>query len=124
MRTMARAIAAFIASGRALFGLGLLVAPAAVARRWLGEEAQRPATVELLRGLGARDLVLGAGALANLREGGSPAPWIAAAALADGADAVAAVAVGDAIPPAGRWATIVLAGGLAVAGVALARTLD
>jgi hypothetical protein len=124
MRAMPRAIAAAIAAGRALFGIALLIAPGPVAQRWLGSEADRPAAQELLRGIGARDLVLGTGALVNLREGGSPAPWVAAAALADGADAVAAVAVGDGIPKAGRWATIVVAGALAMAGAALARALD
>ncbi len=121
---MPRAVAAFIAVGRVLFGAGLLAAPEPIARGWLGDEAQRPAAVELLRGIGARDLVLGAGVLVNLREGGSPTPWIAAAAVADAADAVAAVAVGDGIPATGRWATIVLAGTLAGAGAALVLTLD
>ena len=121
---MPRTVASVIAAGRVLFGIGLLAAPAAVARGWLGEEAGRPAAVELLRGLGARDVVLGAGALVNLRDGGSPAPWIAAGAAADTVDMVAAVAVGDGIPPAGRWATIALATAAAVAGAAVAATLD
>jgi hypothetical protein len=124
MRAMSRAIAAFIAAGRALLGVGLLAAPGPVARRWLGAEADRPAVVELLRGIGARDLALGAGALVNLRDGGSAVPWVAAGAVADAADAVAAIAVGDAIPGGGRWGTVALAGVSAAAGVALALTLD
>ena len=68
--------------------------------------------------------MLGAGALASLRENRSPAPWVAAAAVADGADAIAALAVGDAIPASGRWATVVLAGALAGMGLIVAQTLE
>jgi hypothetical protein len=121
---MPRVAAAAIAAGRVLFGLGLFAAPAAVARGWLGTEASRPAAAELLRGLGARDVVLGVGALVNLRDGGSPAPWIAAGAAADAADAVAAIVVGDAIPATGRWATIAIATGAALTGAAVVAALD
>jgi hypothetical protein len=124
MRAMPRAIAALIAAGRALLGLALLAAPRRAAQGWLGAEAQRPAVVELLRGIGARDLVLGAGVLATLRDGADPVPWMAAAALADAADAAAALAVGDGIPPGGRWATVAIAGGAALAGAVIVLSYD
>jgi hypothetical protein len=121
---MSRAVAAVISAGRVALGLALLAAPRRAARGWLGDESQRPATIELVRGIGARDLVLGAGVLANLRDGGSPGPWVAAALIADVADAGAAIAVGDGIPARGRWATAAIAGACAAAGAAVLATLD
>lgn len=105
--------ARLVAAGRIGFGLALLAAPARVTSLWLGDDAARTATHVVTRGLGARDLVLGAGALAvpesQLR------PWVAAAIVADTADLVATVTAADALPLAGR----ILVGALASGGAAL-----
>lgn len=116
------ATARAIAAGRVLIGAGLLAAPGTVAARWLGADAQRGATQSALRGLGARDLALGAGVLASLGDGRAR-PWVAAGVLADGADLAAAALAGDAIPSGGRAITVALAGGATVAGVWLLTAL-
>jgi hypothetical protein len=59
-----------IALGRVALGAGLLLAPAAVARPWIGAAADRPGTQVVLRGFGARDVVLGGIAL-HLAGGGA-----------------------------------------------------
>jgi hypothetical protein len=102
-----------VALGRIGFGLALVLAPGTVTAGWLGEDSARAGTQVATRGLGARDIALGAGALvaprAQLR------PWMAAAILADAADLVSTVGAGSGIPLAGR----VLVGALASGGVAL-----
>jgi hypothetical protein len=101
-----------IAAGRIGFGLALIVSPGRLTASWLGGDAGRPGTRVVTRWLGARDLALGAGALAvpdsQLR------PWVAAAIVADTADLVATVVAGDSLPLAGR----VLVGAVASGGAA------
>lgn len=105
--------ARLIAAGRVGFGVALILAPQRVTAPWLGRDARRAGTQVISRGLGARDLVLGAGALvtpeAQLR------PWVAAALVADTTDLMAAVAAGDSLPLTGRM----LVGAVASAGAAL-----
>jgi len=102
-----------VAAGRIGFGVALILRPGRVTAPWLGRDAGRAGTRVVTRGLGARDLALGAGALAvseaQLR------PWVAAAIVADTADLVATVAAGDSLPLAGR----LLVGAVASAGAAL-----
>jgi hypothetical protein len=106
-------IARLVAAGRIGFGVGLVLAPGRLTAPWLGDDAGRLGTQVVTRGLGARDLALGAGALAvpesELR------PWVAAAIVADAADLLATVAAGDSLPRAGR----VLVGSIASGGVVL-----
>jgi hypothetical protein len=108
--------ARLVAAGRIGFGLALIVSPERVTTLWLGGDAARAGTRVATRGLGARDLALGAGVLAvpesQLR------PWVAAAILADTADLIATVAAGDSLPLAGR----LLVGAVASGGVALGVT--
>src|SRR5690348_3196056 len=47
---------------RIVYGVGLLVAPAPLTRRWLGSAADTAPTQVPLRGLGTREAVLHAGA--------------------------------------------------------------
>ena len=106
-------VARLVAAGRVGFGLALLAIPERVTGPWLGKDAARVGTQVVTRGLGARDVALGAGALivpsAQLR------PWVAAAIVADAADLAGTLAAGDALPGSGR----VLVGSVAAAGVVL-----
>ena len=52
----------------------------------------------MIRGLGARDLALGIGALHALRSAGAQRPWFAAHALADGVDLAATLSARTALP--------------------------
>jgi hypothetical protein len=105
--------ARLVAAGRVGFGVTLILAPERLTAPWLGKDAGRAGTKVVSRGLGARDLALGAGALAvsdaQLR------PWVAAGIVADAADLTATLAVGDSLPLAGR----VIVGAVASAGIAL-----
>jgi len=106
-------IARLVAAGRVGFGVALTLTPERVTTPWLGSDAARPATRVASRGLGARDLALGAGAVAAT--GADLRLWVAAGIVADTADLVATVAAGDSLPLTGR----VLVGAVASGGAAL-----
>ena len=107
--------------GRAAIGAALVVAPQAVGERWIGAQAATPSGQIALRALGARDLVLGLGAMraARRREAGAVAAWCLALAACDAVDGVATAAGREEIPNAGV-PTMALAFGAAVAGIVLA----
>jgi len=105
--------ARLVAAGRIGFGLALIVSPERMTALWLGGDAGRAGTRVVTRGLGARDLALGAGVLAAAES--ELRPWVAAAILADTADLIATVAAGDSLPLVGR----LLVGTVASGGVAL-----
>jgi hypothetical protein len=115
-------IARLVAAGRMGFGVALTLTPERVTTPWLGSAAARPATRVVTRGLGARDLALGAGALAagatgatGRARGADLQRWVAAGIVADAADLAATVAAGDSLPLRGR----VLVGAVAGGGAAL-----
>jgi hypothetical protein len=119
MLSTRRLITAF-ALGRLAFGLGLMARPENVASGWIGKDAQRGAVKIVLRGLGARDVALSAGALAALGEEDRLAHWIAAAIGCDLSDVVSTLAAPpDALPGNARWGTVALGGGAALTGALL-----
>ena len=122
VRTGATAIAA----ARTAIGVVAIAAPTLVTRPWLGPD-RGPAVRVLGRALGGRDLALGLGALAALRQppagprpAGHPGLWIGVGALADATDVLATVAAWKELPPVSRWLVATSAGGAAVAGAAVA----
>jgi hypothetical protein len=119
-----RHAAAGFGIGRALFGLGFLLAPRQGGRLWVGEAGTRPQAALGFRSIGVRDLALGAGAaLATLRGGDDAPAWFAAMAIADLGDvAGTAIASGD-IPRRSRDVTFAIAGGSALAAGAFAVAL-
>lgn len=116
-----RALIAALALGRIAFGAGLLAAPARVAQGWIGDDAARAPVQVAVRALGARDVALSAGALALAGDGAKARPWLLAAAACDCVDLAATLAAGDTLAPRARIGTALLAGGSALAGIALAR---
>jgi hypothetical protein len=118
-------LTALVAVGRLAFGVGLIAVPARVAAGWLGDDAERPATQVAIRGLGARDIALSAGALNALGDKARLRRWVLAAAACDLADVAIALATpSDALPANARWGTVALGGGSAVAGLLLYAALD
>jgi len=112
------------ALGRLAFGAGLVAAPERVASGWVGRIAGRDAVKVVVRGLGARDVALSAGALWALADDHRLAPWIAVTIACDVSDVAAALAApSGALPPNARWGTVALGGGAALAGAALLREL-
>ena len=91
-----------LSAARAALGALLFLVPGAVGRAWLGPAARLPATKVALRSMGARDAVLGAGALLALRRGRPVRGWLEAGAASDLADLVGTLLAGDRIPALGR----------------------
>jgi hypothetical protein len=94
----ARTAARMLALGRIAAGLGLLVAPPLVSGAWTGRHAGNAHAKVLGRALGARDLVIGLGALAALGGRGAATPWLLAGLVADTTDFVVTVAERDDLP--------------------------
>ena len=122
----ARTGATAIAAARTAIGVVAVAAPTLVTRPWLGPD-RGPAVRVLGRALGGRDIALGLGALAALRQppagpppAGHPGLWIGVGALADATDVLATVAAWKELPPVSRWLVATSAGGAAVAGAAVA----
>jgi uncharacterized protein (DUF1501 family) len=84
-----RSLALGLAANRVLFGTAFLVAPERAARSWIGRAAASAGGGVMVRAAGARDLALGAGALAALRGSADARPWLAAHLVSDAADAAA-----------------------------------
>ena len=120
-----RALATVVAVARVGIGAALLVAPARLGRPWLGAAAETGGGGVAVRGLGARDLVVGALTTTALggRGGPSGAPaLVAASACCDLADGVALHLARNDVPGLGR-ATGAGAFASALLGFALARRL-
>jgi hypothetical protein len=118
-RRQARSCALALAYGRIVIGTGALVAPGRVLRPWLGPDAGVPAVGVVSRGLGARDVALGLGAILAMRHRAPARGWIEAGGLADGGDLVATLVAFGRLPRRGRWA-VAAAAATAVAAARLA----
>jgi hypothetical protein len=116
-----------VAAARVALGLVALARPSVPARPWVGASADELGAEVFGRALGGRDLALGLGALAALRQApsGSPAAsaWCAAGALADALDVATTVAAWPRLPRFTRWLVAASAGGAAVVGAAGAGAL-
>ena len=120
-----RNLTAAFALGRLAFGAGLIASPEKVASGWLGADAQRGPVRIAVRGLGARDIALSAGALATLRDTDALRLWLAGGVLSDLCDVLATlVTPGGVLPGNARWGTVALGGGSALAGAALIAAID
>jgi hypothetical protein len=123
-----RALAYALSLNRVAFGVRFLAQPGAAGPTWIGRRAaRRTSTQVFIRGLGARDVGLGAGALAALHgdRDAEASRWMLAHAIADATD-LAATAAGRGDLPAkpSRTALIVAGASTAVAvwtAAALAR---
>jgi hypothetical protein len=118
-----RRIAMGVAAARLGFGLGLAIAPRAVARNWLGAAVDAPGGTVAVRGLGARDAVLGIGVIEAVARGGKTRPWLMACALVDIADTAAALLAWNQLPKRSRIVTPLMAAAFAASGFVLAGKL-
>jgi hypothetical protein len=112
------ALARAQAMNRVAIGAGLMLAPGAVGRLWVGSWAKDERTRVLARAVGARDLALGASGLLALRRGDTEGARLSFAgqALADAVDFAALTLADRRVPRAAR----VLGGTLAAGSAALA----
>jgi hypothetical protein len=106
-----------LAAGRIAFGAVMLAKPEEAVGGWIGRRAAAyGGTQTITRAFGARDMSLGAGALAALLSGKDARDWVLAGAFGDLAD-FAASATADDIPLSGRVLVFALAGtAIAVSG--------
>jgi hypothetical protein len=110
-----RGAATLLAIARTAVGVGMIANPSLAMTTWIGRRGRTPGATVLGRAIGARDLVLGLGALAGLRGGAPLRAWLAAGILADAADLAATLVDRDSLP---RTA-VPLIGGAAGSGVLL-----
>jgi hypothetical protein len=100
-----------VAGGRIGFGALLVADPGRLVSAWIGREGRNAGPQALGRAVGARDLVLGAGAIAAADD--TLVPWLIAALVADSTDLLATLAAGRGIPLRSR----ILVGAAALSGV-------
>lgn len=118
MDTDPRTLAAALARGRIVVGLLMLLLPGVVLRGWVRRVT--PEAKAVGRMMGARDVVLGLGALTAVKEHTQDAEWLAMGAVADAVDAAVSLAA-PGISRRGRLASLV-AGSAAASGMWLARS--
>lgn len=112
-------LARSVALARMAFGVVLIAQPERLTRTWIGAEATGAGTQVISRGLGGRDLVLGAGA--TVSSGAEQQRWVMASLAADAADLLATVAAGGQVPLKGRALVVLVAGaGIGLGATALA----
>jgi hypothetical protein len=116
-----RQSALVLARGRAILGLASIALPGAGNRLALGQGATTPWMRGLWRMIGARDFVLGVGALTSVKEQTQGPEWISMGAVADAVDALVLLTV----PGGSKRARVtgVLAAASAVVGLKVARDL-
>ncbi len=115
-----RGAAVAVLGFRIAYGVGLILAPGRLGRRWLGPESSRAPTQVPLRGLGTREVVLHAGALAAALGGAPLRPWLLASITGDLTDVAATVAGRRQLPAGSAKATVAVGGGSALITGALA----
>ena len=117
----ARELARFTASCRLAIGAGFVVAPSLTMRPWIGSDAGRSTATLLARAVGARDLVIAVGTLANLEGGKGLNGWLRGGLAADATDLALTLAGAEFLP---RWGRVLVAsiagGGVALGAAALA----
>ena len=115
-----------VGAGRVAIGLGLVVAPGALGRGWVGDAADDAGGQVALRALGIRDALLGFMAfhVADATDPLVAARWSAAIAICDTVDGGATLAAaGSHTVPARAQAITALAFGTAATGFAIASAL-
>jgi hypothetical protein len=119
-----RELARRYAEGRIAIGVLLLLFPARVLSDLAGGERTR-ATKTLGRMLGARDALLGAGALVAMQDGKAPLrPWMTYGAVADASDAFAILLAYRTLPKWRRFVILLMAVAGATTGGYLVTRID
>jgi hypothetical protein len=119
-----RQVVRILATLRVGIGAVLLLVPGAAGRRWIGEPAGDARVKAVIRGLGARDMALGLGALRALDRGEPAQAWVQLAAVGDATDAVAALAGARRLGALRTLGTVVSAGAAAAIGFVAAAEVD
>jgi hypothetical protein len=119
-----RDTARMLAWARIGIGSVLFLMPNKAAQMWTGRREDAFPTNMMVRGLGARDVIIGAGLAAALESGRSPSSWLQASAAADAADALGTLSSVGELGKLRALGLFVLEAGAAVLGLSLAESLD
>jgi len=111
-----RLVALWLCRIRALLGVKLALLPRLSTRLWLGRPS--PVATATVRMIGVRDVAIGLGGVAGVREGTQAPEWLGWGAVSDGVDALALLLT-PRLPKRARLVGL-LAAGSAVAGLRLA----
>ena len=122
--TGARKGAIVVLGLRIAYGAGLLAAPSQLGRRWLGPAANAAPTQVPLRALGAREIILHAGAIIAAVRGAPLRPWLAGSIVGDLSDLVATLGGRDELPKGSATATLVVGGSSALISAAVAVAVE
>jgi predicted lipoprotein len=120
----ARQATVALAGLRIAYGAALAAAPVRTARPWIGPAADLPATRVAVRRLGAREVLLHAGALAAALTGAPVRPWLLASIGGDCADIASTFAARDGVPDGAPRRTLSVAGASAALTVAAYAAVD
>jgi hypothetical protein len=113
-----------VAALRVAYGAALALAPARTSRSWIGKDGTRPAAGVALRALGAREIVLHAGAAAAALTGDPVRPWLLASIGGDCSDILATYGARSNVPDDAPVKTLAVAGGSAALSAAVLAALD
>lgn len=117
--------AVWSAAGRMGIGVALVVAPGLLRWLWLGDDARRPAVKAIIRGFGARDVALGAGAYlaltADKPDDEAVSRWLTLSGASDAVDFAATVLAARHLPKRGVVLALAAAGAGAATNLRLAR---
>lgn len=116
-------LARAIGAGRIAIGLGLVAAPSALGRQWLGDAGATPATQAVLRAMGIRDALIGMAQVHTATDPERGHRWARTSAIADVTDLAATLAVRRSLPASGVRGTVALAGSAAISGLVTSRLL-
>jgi hypothetical protein len=120
----ARTAVLAVMSLRVAYGVGLLVAPAGLSRRWLGAAADMGPTQIPLQGLGAREVVMHTGIAIAAARGTALRPWLLGSIAGDLTDVAATLAQRSELPQGAALATALVGGGSALLSGLLALAVD
>lgn len=101
-------LAKLLGSARIASGAAFIAMSRPLGYLLIGQDAQGAGAQLFIRAFGARDALLGAGALLAMRSEHSARPWLIAAGLADAFDAAATAAGYRQLPPRRRALTFIV----------------
>lgn len=119
-----RTVTTAVLGVRVVYAAALIAAPTRLGRGWLGPAADSAPTQVPLRALGAREVVLHAGALVVAVTGRPLRPWLLGSIAGDLTDIAATIAGRDQLPDGSARATVAVAGASVLLSAALAVALE
>jgi hypothetical protein len=117
------AVAKAVSAGRLAFGVGMMAAPSAIMRGWVGSDADRPTFDLVTRSLGAREVLLGFIGVHVADRPGVGKRTIGAMAFLDATDLVVSLAHRKSLPKSALPIITAVAGGAVASQVWAAREL-